>query len=554
MNLIVIPDDSHESGVEALSSLLASQCPLAGALCDNLGLGRTSADLAPRIILCPEAWSTKSLTEDWRLTFHNRDLTVATKQDSFLSDWVILADGRFACDIDFSWLIRNLSDRQADVITIHVSSEWNANHEKACFMSNNKLYGFRRRYSAISHINDASINGTHFALVRAPLLQQRREKRGAFSHFSQWVTAFRQAGCRMEHMDVPGDVLDLSGSQDLLNFCRETLDVERGKGAFDTALGESNTRIDPSARFYGPVSIGKDVKIENNCAIIGPTIICDGAQIESGAVIRSSVLCAGVSVSADEFVDSRIASTRSEHPPYPTAQAKSRSYYHFLSEENAPVEKGIQESFRHWPWLTYMRWGKRLFDIVVATMVLVLFLPVIPILALVIKLTSQGPVFFGHKREGLHGKPFTCWKFRTMIEGADDLQATLRVVNEVDGPQFKMEDDPRINNVGRFLRETNLDEIPQFFNVLLGQMSVVGPRPSPEAENALCPSWRDARLSVCPGITGLWQVHRTRIPEQDFQEWVYYDTRYVKQASFKEDIWICWQTFLQLTGRFFQQF
>ena len=141
-----------------------------------------------------------------------------------------------------------------------------------------------------------------------------------------------------------------------------------------------------------------------------------------------------------------------------------------------------------------------------------------------------------------------------MIEGADDLQATLRVINEVDGPQFKMEDDPRINNVGRFLRETSLDEIPQFFNVLLGQMSVVGPRPSPEAENALCPSWRDARLSVCPGITGLWQVHRTRIPEQDFQEWVYYDTLYVKQASFKKDIWICWQTFLQLIRRFIQQF
>ena len=134
------------------------------------------------------------------------------------------------------------------------------------------------------------------------------------------------------------------------------------------------------------------------------------------------------------------------------------------------------------------------------------------------------------------------------------MQEKLRAVNDIDGPQFKMDDDPRINAVGKFLRETCIDEIPQFFNVLRGQMSVVGPRPSPESENTLCPQWRDTRLSVRPGITGLWQVCRTREPAKDFQEWIQYDTKYVKEISFKKDIWICLQTAKHMVKEFLKQF
>ena len=141
-----------------------------------------------------------------------------------------------------------------------------------------------------------------------------------------------------------------------------------------------------------------------------------------------------------------------------------------------------------------------------------------------------------------------------MMVGADNIQEKLRVVSQVDGPQFKMENDPRVNSIGRFLRETYLDEIPQFFNVLVGQMSVVGPRPSPEAENTLCPSWRDARLSVRPGITGLWQVFGTREPMKDFQEWIHYDIKYVRNLSLKTDLWICWKTARKLISEFIRQF
>ena len=111
-----------------------------------------------------------------------------------------------------------------------------------------------------------------------------------------------------------------------------------------------------------------------------------------------------------------------------------------------------------------------------------------------------------------------------------------------------MEHDPRITKVGRVLRKLQLDELPQFFNVLLGQMSVVGPRPSPFSENQYCPGWREARLSVRPGVTGLWQIRRTRADGADFQEWIRYDIEYVEQASFWLDVYIIWKTIMLVAG------
>lgn len=175
---------------------------------------------------------------------------------------------------------------------------------------------------------------------------------------------------------------------------------------------------------------------------------------------------------------------------------------------------------------------KRVLDVSASAFGLLALTPVLLVIALLVKLTSRGPVLFAHPRQGLGGKLFPCWKFRTMCVNADALQATLRAKNEVDGPQFKMTDDPRLTRVGRILRDFNLDELPQLFNVLAGQMSLVGPRPSPDKENQYCPAWRRARLSVKSGITGLWQVLRRRDEEgSDFQEWIYYDIEYARHQS-----------------------
>jgi lipopolysaccharide/colanic/teichoic acid biosynthesis glycosyltransferase len=187
---------------------------------------------------------------------------------------------------------------------------------------------------------------------------------------------------------------------------------------------------------------------------------------------------------------------------------------------------------------------KRGFDIVFALAALALTLPLYPLIVLAIYVEDRRPFFFSHERESIHGRVFGCLKFRTMFRNAEEMKARLQGENRADGPQFYIEDDPRITRVGRWLRRLQLDEIPQFLNVLVGHMSVVGPRPSPYSENQYCPGWREARLSVRPGVTGLWQIRRTRADGADFQEWIRYDIEYVERASFWLDLYIVWKTVL----------
>lgn len=187
---------------------------------------------------------------------------------------------------------------------------------------------------------------------------------------------------------------------------------------------------------------------------------------------------------------------------------------------------------------------KRAFDILFSIVVLALTLPLYPFIALAIFLEDRGPVFFSHQRETVGGRRFGCFKFRSMRRNADAMKAELTSANKADGPQFFIPDDPRLTRVGRILRDFQLDELPQFLNVLLGDMSVVGPRPSPFKENQFCPAWREARLSVRPGVTGLWQIRRTRAEGTDFQEWIKYDIEYVERESFLLDVWIIWRTVL----------
>jgi lipopolysaccharide/colanic/teichoic acid biosynthesis glycosyltransferase len=163
--------------------------------------------------------------------------------------------------------------------------------------------------------------------------------------------------------------------------------------------------------------------------------------------------------------------------------------------------------------------------------------------------TSPGPVFFGDVREGKDGKAFYCWKFRSMRVNADDMQRMLKAQQKMDGPQFKMDRDPRVTGLGRWLRRLNLDELPQLWNVVRGEMSFVGPRPSPFRENQICVPWRNGRLSVRPGITGLWQVCRHDRALGDFHQWIYYDLLYVRNVSPLLDLKIFAGTVLTLGGK-----
>lgn len=213
-----------------------------------------------------------------------------------------------------------------------------------------------------------------------------------------------------------------------------------------------------------------------------------------------------------------------------------------------PSETSPQHSAARRP-LMY-RLIKRATDVGFSVVVLLGLLPVFAVIGLLIWLEDGRPILFCHRRQGRHGRAFNCWKFRTMHVDAHKVRRQLDAYNLCDGPQVYIRDDPRVTRIGRVIRRTNLDELPQFFNVLRGEMSIVGPRPSPDDENQFCPAWRDVRLSVRPGITGLWQLKRRREPGEDFQEWIKYDIQYVQRAGLKMDISIMLRTILiMVTGR-----
>ncbi len=205
--------------------------------------------------------------------------------------------------------------------------------------------------------------------------------------------------------------------------------------------------------------------------------------------------------------------------------------------------------FRTVPEASWQSAFKQLIDLVGAGLVLVLLSPVFVFLAFLVKLTSRGPILFRQQRSGLNGQPFTIYKFRTMVSNAEQVKAELAALNEMKGPVFKITNDPRITPVGRFLRRYSLDEFPQFFNVLRGEMSLVGPRPLPVDEvKRFDDVSQRRRLSVKPGLTCLWQISG-RSNLVDFQEWVRLDLEYIDNWSLWLDLKIMCQTIpIVLTG------
>lgn len=255
------------------------------------------------------------------------------------------------------------------------------------------------------------------------------------------------------------------------------------------------------ARFVAPVWIGAQAELPDGAPVIGPAVVPDAVRLPAAPNVDWESL---------------------HLPAFPLAPRAQSTLSRRIS--------------------------KRVFDIAFALVALLAVLPIFPFVMLAIYFEDGRPFFFAHKRQTLGGHDFPCWKFRTMVKNAEVLKAQLVAQNACDGPQFFMERDPRLLRCGRLLRRLQIDELPQFWNVLLGHMSVVGPRPSPDRENQFCPAWREARLSVRPGITGLWQVRRTRLPETDFQEWIRYDLEYVQHQSWKMDLWIIFETVRRIVG------
>lgn len=204
------------------------------------------------------------------------------------------------------------------------------------------------------------------------------------------------------------------------------------------------------------------------------------------------------------------------------------------------LKTGIQVNVRSFS--ERMPFWKRLLDISFSSFAILLVSPVFLAVSIAIKLTSRGPVFFRQQREGKDGVAFEILKFRTMFDGAEYEQAGLRSQNELDGPAFKIDADPRLTPIGKWLRLACIDELPQFINVLKGDMSVVGPRPLPVEESRVCSDIQRRRLEVTPGMTCYWQVSNRK--EVSFDDWMKLDLKYVKKRSFNEDIKLIWRTVL----------
>ena len=189
--------------------------------------------------------------------------------------------------------------------------------------------------------------------------------------------------------------------------------------------------------------------------------------------------------------------------------------------------------------------SKRAIDIIGAGSGLLLLSPVIAIVACAVKFTSKGPIFFSQKRVGKN-EIFEMYKFRSMVVNAEELKEKLVHQNEMSGPMFKMKDDPRVTKIGKFIRKTSIDELPQLWNVLKGDMSLVGPRPSLLKEVKQFEKWMYKRLTVKPGLTCYWQVSgRNNI---DFEDWMKLDISYVEDRNLWIDIKLIFKTVFVLFG------
>ena len=198
----------------------------------------------------------------------------------------------------------------------------------------------------------------------------------------------------------------------------------------------------------------------------------------------------------------------------------------------------------------FYNFSKTIFDISFSILGIVLLLPLFLLIALVIRIESRGPVLFKQKRYGKNNKEFIVYKFRTMCNDAEAKKDALRIYNEQDGPAFKITGDPRITKFGLFLRKSSLDELPQLFNILKGEMSIVGPRPLDSKEACQLPAWQLERHRVKPGLTCFWQVETRNTVT--FDQWMMQDLRYLREKSIFTDLKLIMKTFgvvIRMTGK-----
>lgn len=409
-----------------------------------------------------------------------------------------------------------------------------------------------RLYHGVTHFDVATVaaslfTGAHLRELPHPDISDLKSLR----------LEFVRHGVPSEDVALKDRVIDLESDAGLLQLSDRVLDTLTSRtppagftaAAPDVWVSRSAT-VAPSARLYGPAVLQPGCRIGENAIVVGPAVVGAAARVGHRASIVHSVVSAGARVESDAFVRDQVVTGAAGRcwngDPVISDEVVSAAREVLAARSPTPRQAARHETRRRTRAYDVV---KRAADAVCAGVGLVILSPVLLAAALLIRLTSRGPVLFAHDREGRDGEVFRCLKFRTMVSDAHARQRALYQASAVDGPQFKLANDPRITRVGHWLRRTNLDELPQLINVVRGEMSLIGPRPSPFRENQLCVPWRRARLSVRPGITGLWQVCRRDRAYGDFHQWIHFDMLYVRHRSIGLDARILAATLLTLGGR-----
>jgi len=461
--------------------------------------------------------------------------------------FIVVNSNLFVGHVDFAQVI-NFHQETASMVTVGVYKESFSQtiEENVALTKNSMIKRFHLIHTSMDRRSPWRFSGIY---IFDPLVFRFINDKTYMDIKEQLIPSLQEAGLPISAFEIEDFHLSIKNINDYINIHRSLLlggspsdFADKIEIAPDVWVGK-NVEISPTAYVLGPVLIGDGCKIKDGAQIIGPAVIGNQCLISDGALVRECILWNGISVCSRSRVQYSILGEMATIPD--DYQIKDMVVLNGSKIKDARIipsddsVKGILSPAINTN-LVYTA-VKRVMDVTLSAIGLVLLLPVFLLIALALKIDSPGPVFYIQKRCGRYGKLFGMLKFRTMVANAEKLHKELTSQNESDGPMFKLANDPRVTRLGRILRKTSLDEIPQLLNVLKGEMSLVGPRPLIMEEMKFSQSWRDTRLKVKPGITGLWQVQGRS--EASFHDWIRYDVYYVKHQSPWMDIKILFNTF-----------
>lgn len=450
-------------------------------------------------------------------------------------DWLLLADPLCfpAVPVQTQPMLGWLANSRSVLHLVAMNENPGGSTDRVHFDRHGSVRGIPRYYDGRTWSYLSGVVGTLLPVGTFLSLSDHLAASASLTDFRSMLAA---EGVPSRDLPIAGGAFHLDHERELLRLNERGVVAASGRGAPD----HSRASIHPTARFAGPVIVHENVTVEQNAVVIGPTVLGAGSRIEDGAIVAQCIIGANVTVPACLTIGRR--AIFSSDDAFDAGVESDDDPHLQISSPLIEVTGEPETTSAVYPQM------KEMFDRAAAAAGLALLSPLLALIAILIKLDSRGPILFADLRETKGGRQFNCWKFRTMRVGAAGEQFDLASKNQMDGPQFKMNRDPRITRIGRWLRKVSLDELPQLLNVVTGSMSLVGPRPSPFRENQICVPWREARLSVLAGITGLWQVSRDERRNGDFHQWIHYDLLYVRNCSWSVDLKILLATVWTLGG------